>query len=342
MDNSDEIALLRSEITALRKEIEQLKSSPKVTLEELNGSQSRRKVLKKLAFAAFGVAGVAAVAGGQTQNAQAIFEDSGDQFWGFTAVPNASGDTPRLPGSGKFGVIGATEATINLPVGTPAALQYPANINTGIYGMSARGYGVTSRGTTANMYLVPGTSAGAPTGGNHLAGEMLTASNGQLYYCTASGTPGTWVKLTENISLLPASVRVAATTNVSGGTRPLLTAQGPTPVIGNSSTTQIQITGVGGIPAGAKGCVGVLTNVGATGGGNLRFWTGGAAPNSVNLNIPGALPSLNLSASFSIPLDVNGRVYLGFGTGAGTNGLCGGYFRLLAVIGTMNDALVTR
>jgi hypothetical protein len=50
----------------------------------------------------------------------------------------------------------------------------------------------------------------------------------------------------------------------------------------------------------------------ATAGGNLRFWIGGTA---ANVNIPGALPSLNLTASFAIPLDNEGKVYLGFASG---------------------------
>jgi hypothetical protein len=117
-----------------------------------------------------------------------------------------------------------------------------------------------------------------------------------------------------NINLLPSPVRVAAT--LAPFNAPLLRATAVTPATGNSSTVQVTIAGTNGIPAGAKGVVGVLTNVGATNGGNLRFWTGGNAPAVANLNIPGAMPSLNLTASFAIPLDAAGKTYLGFGTGA--------------------------
>jgi hypothetical protein len=65
-----------------------------------------------------------------------------------------------------------------------------------------------------------------------------------------------------------------------------------------------------------------LTNVVATVGGNLRFWTGGSAPNAANLNVPSALPSLNLTASFAIPLNTNGKTYLGFGSGM-DGAICG-------------------
>jgi hypothetical protein len=320
LELQEEVAKLRNEITELKRE----KATFQET-EEKGLKSSRRRMIKKMAVAMAGIAGAAvAIQFNKPETASAVFLDSGDQFWGFTAIPNASGDNPRLPSSGKFGIIGATEGTTSLPSGTPAALQFPANINTGIYGMSARGYGLTGRGTTAPLYLVPADSGtSAPTTGTHLAGELYVASNGQLFYCTTGGTPGTWVNLSSptpppaNINLLAATVRVAATTNI-GGTNALLIAQGATPVIGNSSTAQLQIAGANGIPAGAKGVVGVLTNVGATGGGNLRFWTGGTAPNAVNLNIPSALPTLNLSASFTIPLDGTGKTYLGFGTATGT------------------------
>jgi hypothetical protein len=117
-----------------------------------------------------------------------------------------------------------------------------------------------------------------------------------------------------NVNLLATPVRVAAT--IAPLNAPPLKATAANPATGNSSTVQITIGGTNGIPAGVKGVVGVLTNVGATAGGNLRFWTGGTAPNVANLNIPSAMPSLNLTASFAIPLDANGKTYIGFGTGA--------------------------
>jgi hypothetical protein len=122
------------------------------------------------------------------------------------------------------------------------------------------------------------------------------------------------ITLPPNITLLATPVRVAAT--VAPFNALPLRSTGATPAVGNSSTVQLTIAGTNGIPAGAKGVVGVLTNVGATSGGNLRFWTSGTAPNVANLNIPGAMPSLNLTASFAIPLDLIGKTYLGYGTGA--------------------------
>jgi hypothetical protein len=116
------------------------------------------------------------------------------------------------------------------------------------------------------------------------------------------------------IILLPNSVRVASTI---GTTTPKLKAVGATPTNSGTSTIEITVAGTNGIPADATGIVGVLTNVACTAGGNLRFWIGTTVPNSVALNVPGAVsPVLNLSANFIAPLDANGKVKLGYGTGA--------------------------
>lgn len=159
----------------------------------------------------------------------------------------------------------------------------------------------------------------------YVAGNNITISPRNLdgtftISATGTATPVTSVNgqtgaviLPPNISLLATPVRVAAT--VAPFNAPPLRSTGATPAIGNSSTVQLTIAGANNVPPGAKGVIGVLTNVGATSGGNLRFWTDGIAPNVANLNIPGAMPSLNLTASFAIPLDTNGKTYLGFGTG---------------------------
>jgi hypothetical protein len=120
-----------------------------------------------------------------------------------------------------------------------------------------------------------------------------------------------------NLSLLSGgSYRVAQTIDSSKpGYTTKLTANGANPTVGNSSTVQISLSG-SGVPANAKGVVGVITNVGCSGGGNLRFWASGTTPLTTNLNIPGASPQLNLSTGFVAPLDANGKVYLGLGSGA--------------------------
>jgi hypothetical protein len=70
---------------------------------------------------------------------------------------------------------------------------------------------------------------------------------------------------------------------------------------------------------GVKGVFGIVTNIGSSAGGNLRFWSGAGAPDVNNLNIPSPLPSLNLNSGFAIALDANGKVTIGYGSASGEN-----------------------
>jgi hypothetical protein len=43
------------------------------------------------------------------------------------------------------------------------------------------------------LWLEPSNiQIGAPTTGNHQAGELFVDKNGTLFYCAISGTPGEW------------------------------------------------------------------------------------------------------------------------------------------------------
>jgi mannan endo-1,4-beta-mannosidase len=157
---------------------------------------------------------------------------------------------------------------------------------------------------TGKAYL--GLGSGAPT----TCGFVVDVSG----YVVPDGT--------QSLNLLPTSHRIAQTISPSDPNhRPKLAAQGTTPQTGNVSTIQISAWGQGGIPANATGIMGVLTNVGCDNGANFRFWTGATAPNAANLNVPGAFPQLNLSTNFVAPLDNEGKVYLGIGSGAAA--ICG-------------------
>lgn len=188
----------------------------------------------------------------------------------------------------------------------------------------SNGYGGLFGGGISQIRLIPATASGAPAVAGHKVGEFFVDKNGDIYYAVGAGgnTEG-WRKLAGadtagSLHLLPAAVRVAATFSSSAQAQvnSKLIATGAAP--GNppaSSAVAIPVTGIGGIPTGAKGVVGVLTNVGATSGGNLRFWTGTTVPDAVNLNITGGLGTPpNLSVSFSIALDSAGKVNLGYGS----------------------------
>jgi hypothetical protein len=58
-------------------------------------------------------------------------------------------------------------------------------------------YGGTFYGLQAAIRLTPQTTAGKPTSGSHLRGELLCDKDGVLWFCTAGGlNGGTWKKVT--------------------------------------------------------------------------------------------------------------------------------------------------
>jgi Bacterial Ig-like domain (group 3)/NHL repeat len=179
--------------------------------------------------------------------------------------------------------------------------------------------GVTLIGS-ANLTPINSSSSSASITVNNLSvgAHSLTAqfAGSGNFNPSNSGTLDQAVQLLGTVKLLPNTVRVASTQAVDGLNSPRLNATGTVPSANvSASTAEFSIGGANTIPLNAKGIFGVLTNIGCTGGGNLRFFVGNTVPNAANLNIPGALPSLNLSTNFIAALD-NGKVKLGLGSGA--------------------------
>lgn len=67
---------------------------------------------------------------------------------------------------------------------------------TGVRGEGSSGYGGLFEGGKAQLRVVPKGTAGRPSSGNHLKGEVYLDSAGALFVCTKGGTPGTWRKVT--------------------------------------------------------------------------------------------------------------------------------------------------
>lgn len=66
----------------------------------------------------------------------------------------------------------------------------------GVKGESTKGYGGHFSGAIAQVKLLPHSKAGRPTTGAHQKGELFLDSTAALFVCTASGTPGTWRRVT--------------------------------------------------------------------------------------------------------------------------------------------------
>jgi hypothetical protein len=70
---------------------------------------------------------------------------------------------------------------------------------TGVYGESASGIGGYFKGGRAQLKLEPKATIGKPASGSHSKGEIYMDSKGSLFVCSASGTPGTWRKVTTKL-----------------------------------------------------------------------------------------------------------------------------------------------
>lgn len=222
----------------------------------------------------------------------------------------------------SFGVVGTTEA------GGYAVFGYnpTGTTSTGVLGRADAGTGVIASSQTGVSLLVRDGGrmqqqlrvVGAPTAGTFTAGEQIRDGNADLYICTASGTPGTWRKVTAqhpayansggSINLLSKPIRLLDTR--SGTTAPL--NNGFAKVAGNTVLT-LQITGTVAdglsVPAGAKGILGNLTIIGPNGDGYAQVWPGGlAAPSTSNINYGTVNASPAIANYFISALDAAGKL----------------------------------
>jgi hypothetical protein len=157
----------------------------------------------------------------------------------------------------------------------------------GVYGTCDSGYGVIGQsGTGIDLYAfgtgrilqVPQGSVGAPTSGLHFLGEQVRDGDGELWLCTVSGTPGTWVKGAHALAGLTGGV----TNYLSKPIRLLDTRTGAFDALHNGggpyaggSTHSLVIAGASfngvTVPGTALGAIGNVTVVNAAGGGYLAL-----------------------------------------------------------------------
>jgi hypothetical protein len=113
------------------------------------------------------------------------------------------GSAPALPTTqagvagqahGFPGVAGASDTTAGVFGASTSGSGVRGNSGSGpgVTGQSSGGYGVQAGGGKAQLYLVPAGTAGAPTSGSHIRGEIFLDKAGSLFVCVAAGTPGTW------------------------------------------------------------------------------------------------------------------------------------------------------
>ena len=227
-----------------------------------------------------------------------------------------------------YGLYGVTDSGNGA---TGAGLSGTANTGVGVAGMSAAGIAVSGTSTTglgasfsggqAPIALALSTNAGPPPTGNHVGGEIFADTYGELYVCTRSGAPGTWVQLAHLASGV-----------VDGGTvnylfkplrlldtrpgQPAATHPGLPYLAGSTNTIQVSFVNYNGVqvPAGCVGAIGNLTVIGRSGGGNYVELVphGSGFSGTSNLNfVAGQL----VSNFYNVGLDGNGYLDIILGSG---------------------------
>ena len=144
--------------------------------------------------AAFSTLGHGVTAFCDRVNKAALFANPNGDANGLWAITNSTAVAVRVDtfGSGGGQSI-VTNSISSMATGFEVSV---AGKGIGADVSAASGIGIKAKGKRAPLLLVPATTAGRPTSGNHQRGEFFVDNAGTLFVCTAPGTPGTWVKVT--------------------------------------------------------------------------------------------------------------------------------------------------
>ena len=207
----------------------------------------------------------------------------------------------------SFGVAGVSK--------TSAGVAGQSEASIGLYGLSDTGPGLRSESTDgpaavfashyAQIVLQPGdTFRNAPTTDTvaHTAGELVFDSGNVLWFCIASGTPGTWRQLSASdaagtFHVNPSPVRVY---DSRAGTSP---STGPKTPLGAGEQRTVALTP--GAPKGATAAMVtcLLVNT-SSGNGNFTIWKAGTAkPASNSLVWGGSTGRFTVTAASALNAD---------------------------------------
>jgi hypothetical protein len=289
-------------IAQQQERIEQLEGRPAVESAHTDtpsgplGASSRRTLLKLGgAAAAAGVAAAAVsaleMAHPSTAQAQSLVDNPGNFS---SSVPS----TPAVMAAGTAGAMGVSatsdisQAVLGQSTGGAGVEGDSTNNNgvvgrsstvAGVAGNSTSNYGGSFQGGLAPLFLKPASALGGgpPSSGTHQRGELYVDALGALWFCTTSGTNGTWVLLSGGpppppphglLNYLAAPVRILAAINGATGSLVNRPALGPLEVF---ALTVAGLSG-SGIPASALGLIANVTVLGPSQGGNLSLFPAGA------------------------------------------------------------------
>lgn len=178
---------------------------------ELDGKVSRRAMLTKAAAAAVAAVGAGTLLNARQAKADVTYFDTVEANYVRThrvfAKADVATDVFAIDAEGFVGVSGFGMYDAGCGVQGQAiapnadgtrGLGRGVN-NSGVRAENPEGYGGTFQGGRAQLRLVPQFTAGKPSSGAHQKGEIYMDSTGALFVCTASGTPGTWNKITTTL-----------------------------------------------------------------------------------------------------------------------------------------------
>ena len=87
---------------------------------------------------------------------------------------------------------------VNPTNSSTALLASTIGSGTGVDAVSTSGIGVSAQGGRAPLLLAPKTGTGAPVSGEHRLGEVVVDSEGSMFHCKVTDTPGTWLRVGYN------------------------------------------------------------------------------------------------------------------------------------------------
>lgn len=344
----DRIAALEAQLAELKAEV-----TPQVEV-----VSSRRDMFKKLAIGAAGVATLgtagalsqaapaAAAAGADTQpitvgdanSGTADSENPTRLSWNSTTIK------PKVSGILLGSKVDSNAFTVadNIPVGPgpifflgskygssfPAAVagySYSA-LEYGVYGRSSVKAGVVAQGNTAAIHLPGGKTVADTVADAHLEGDIIKTDDGDLWYCSASGTPGTLRKMSGaatagQLHILPAPVRVYDSRTGAG---PASTGDGP---LGASAERTVSLANgfvaavaTPAVPAGATAALVTLTVANTTGSGFLGLFSNALAawPGTSNINWSTAGQAIATTTVSGVDADAKVKLHSG-GSVVGTD-----------------------
>jgi hypothetical protein len=286
-DVATRISALESELSALKQ----------VVAEQPPATASRRDLMKKIAIAGAGAAAGAVVL---AKPAAAATGDNrilgvGQEASNMTYLRNGT-----ATGTFPTGALNTSEATMfwvdnrlsSLPTGHGIRGDGKGVLGRGLWGHSDSdgigmagdgGIGVLATGTRAALQVAD-TGTPPPTRTDaHVKGELTTDANGDLWFCVADGTPGTWRQVSGadtsgQLHLLATPVRVY-------DSRPGGTNDGPLAGGGSRNISLAGTTTKPAVPAGATGAMVSLTLDSTVSSGFLALFAKGIPwPGNSNAN----------------------------------------------------------